>query len=202
MTSRRFPLAVLACAAVLATAACTPAPTSAVPTTGPAGSTAPSTSSSGPASAASASSASPRASEPLLHEGLDACALLTPQQRATLNLPDAGKPMPVAVFASTGCRWRNVAASTESSVLPILGQDIGSWQDGSRPATATEGEDIRGLPTLTLTVDTDPGQCNVAVRTGEGQHLLTTSSAADRVREDACARARALAEAAVRTLLA
>ncbi|MFJ6676419.1 DUF3558 domain-containing protein [Actinosynnema sp. NPDC091369] len=129
------------------------------------------------------------------------CELLTAEQLPTLKIDRQGRPEVSDFYGTTGCAWTITGA--DHRLLPVTKEGIEAWTDGERTGQPTEIEPILGFPAITVTLPSDPDNCDVMVDTADGQYLVATFSVSQSFKDrfpKPCDGARQLAEAAMQNL--
>ena len=143
-------------------------------------------------------------------DGVDPCSLLSPKQRTELgftNKPSSSKPY-VELFRGEVPTCTMSSSSDDPAVLGIgLVTSVGveRWVEGDL-AAATTPDHVEGFPALVAAPSQSEAYCAVEVDVARGQLLDVQFLDAGRQpplqQAELCFRARAAAEAAVKTLLA
>ncbi|HUQ58601.1 DUF3558 domain-containing protein [Lentzea sp.] len=135
-------------------------------------------------------------------DGRDACQLLTAAQLPALKINGIGRPVDAPALKAKGCSWTDNGASIR--LVPVTIEGIDAWTSGKKTGRPTEVPPVEGFAAITVTVDSDPGVCDVLIDTADGQYLAARFSVSPSFEGDfpkPCDGARALAEAAMENLL-
>lgn len=135
-------------------------------------------------------------------DGKDACQMLTAGQVPALKIVRAGRAVDAPALKAKGCSWGETGAGVR--IVPVTAEGIEAWTSGKKTGRPTEIAPIEGFPAITVTVESDPGVCDVLVDTADGQYLsarLSITPGAEAEFPKPCDGARTVAEAAMQNLL-
>ncbi len=138
-------------------------------------------------------------------DGVDPCALFTPQQMDQLVIaePTPGASDVVDTGDVPNCTYLSTDSSNTYGISPVLTRGVDYWLDahGNFKATPTE---IDGYSAAEVTLLGAEDECSYAIDVADGQHLfvehLVIGSEDAPGQDGVCAKAKTAAEMALETL--
>ncbi|QFZ23264.1 DUF3558 domain-containing protein [Saccharothrix syringae] len=113
----------------------------------------------------------PRRPREVLLDGLDPCAVLSPQQRVRLNLDNPPSAYLETSFGNAkACTMRSNISGNVVRLALVTAEGVGVWLDENAQVEA-EPTTIAGFPGLTVRTPGMEQVCNVEVDVAEGQFL-------------------------------